>query len=559
MFGLDRTDKQIMYQKEDREPGSNEKPHYSQLAREEVLQWCKTVLEHHHPIYDEKTVNHLLEITAELFYFILFIVLKRHIHKDRLKLAACAALYLALIYYVKQTVHEKKLGQLGTRFFEELSESSGYPPDEINAAVLLIINEHRSTVEQTAAKLSQRNNSTVKILGHGSFGLVCHPAFSDCHPITGNMIHHPEESAVTKIFFNEDMYQKALRNYEKIASLMNDPIYKASAHSRRTFSNLPQKLSQRVHSYSRKKIKPTSDVYAIKMPHLGTSIHRVIRNAEEREAFQGCDFYLLLGELYKCHAQLHRLFTQQYIHGDIRTPNVMWNKNTCGLHIIDFDFLDTAYEFTKKHWSHFGSTHHPPECLLISSQPKRTSEWLDKNYPMFRELYYRNHILGKPNRTSEEFDQMIQAAQKKNQIRIQPALSEASNDAKYRSFAEIEIPYFDGYSFALIIATLLGVIYPQSMNYTENVEDIQKKTRYLEKSLKGILPSSYSVPYHRLVVKTIVYLSEIYQEMLFFDMTERTTIDVSFAQMKEVYEEFSKRHHELMSKKGGRRYTRRSK
>jgi serine/threonine protein kinase len=88
----------------------------------------------------------------------------------------------------------------------------------------------------------------------------------------------------------------------------------------------------------------------IRTPYLGYSCFNIFnqRNKFESE-LKVVDSYQLLLEIRKCLLTIKEIIDNEYIHADIRPPNVMYNFNTNKLTIIDFDLFMPKQEYLSKH------------------------------------------------------------------------------------------------------------------------------------------------------------------------------------------------------------------
>lgn len=205
---------------------------------------------------------------------------------------------------------------------------------------------------------------------HGSYGLVCNPALNTCNLNTpGN---------ITKFYFQKENRNKAVANMDRLKQIIGkNNTTKMNVYPPILAKNLPPSIYNKIkktrmnigRNTSANNFTPNTMVYASRMKYLGTDLFDVRQSDHEISEFRSCPFHQLMNQWYKLHSQLDLFAKKKYIHGDIRSPNILFNKSNCQLHLIDYDMFDTYSEFYKDFSNPWGETRfgfysHPADSIV---------------------------------------------------------------------------------------------------------------------------------------------------------------------------------------------------
>lgn len=212
-----------------------------------------------------------------------------------------------------------------------------------------------------------------KLLGNGSYGFVCNPPLCNIDPDTKQQIVYDPAEYVSKMFFEENSYHAALKKLETIAGIadVQNNAFVAYPQNVRTVSKLPAMLYANAKAETGLRgLDNSNNLHIMRLPHLGVSLERILRekapNRPELDAFRSCEFHIIMEQLHKCQTILANFAKKKHIHGDMDSSNMMWNKRTKSIHIIDFDWLYPYEKFAKEYAPHFGHPRNPPETDFIA-------------------------------------------------------------------------------------------------------------------------------------------------------------------------------------------------
>ena len=208
------------------------------------------------------------------------------------------------------------------------------------------------------------------VIGAGGYGTVFAPAFEN----TNFTNAHTRKKWVTKIYKRKDKYEKAVANI----SLVQELGFNYNAH--------PYKRSLSVHtnvpSKSRKTIRASAGsntIYGIRIPNKGVSIEDLLTKGRFTQ-LRAIPIPIIISEICKMLGQLHTMSTRHFIHGDVRTTNIVVDPATGIFTIIDFDWFYPKARFLSVYSPSFGFYNNPPESLLFHPSKKASYTHYFQNF-----------------------------------------------------------------------------------------------------------------------------------------------------------------------------------
>jgi serine/threonine protein kinase len=356
------------------------------------------------------------------------------------------------------------------------------------------------------------------VVASGSFGTVISPAFPNT--INGEVTEFP--SNVTKMFYKKTYLDKSLKNAKTISEVMNSPFPNPANHghvihpytTKYKFQNLPVKLRHSIEKEI-KDVPPalTNNLHLARMPNLGIDIF-ALHDVPEATITQlrNVPFYQLYYQFFKLFAQTHSLSKHGLIHYDIRDTNVMIKPDTGEINIIDFDFMNTVDEFDKDLKRGFIVRYqHPPECLMYTNYQlvENLGEKLDlrkfiesDSESRDTKLYYSRKRIGvlKTYQTDllKYFDVVYKNYGINNVDDLNVLINEANvNNVEYlRSkiksgetdvFKNHVLKTIDNYGLSLTLLQMLGLLYPNVLQYAKDVELLIMRGEYTESVRDGFI------------------------------------------------------------------------
>lgn len=224
-------------------------------------------------------------------------------------------------------------------------------------------------------------------IGSGGYGTVFSPAFENTN-FTDDT--HNRREWVTKVFLRNGNYQKAAINIPTVQGLGFN--YNAHRYKR------PLRISRNVPAAKRADLLAavgSDEIFGLRMPHKGESIDKITSDRAFRELRQ-LPVYAIMGQTCKMIRQVSTLLESGYIHGDIRTPNILVDRATGIFTIIDFDWFDPKHEFFSEYFTSFGFYSNPPETLLVD--PSKRGNYISAfrqsfvDHACLRSLDATNHL-----------------------------------------------------------------------------------------------------------------------------------------------------------------------
>lgn len=187
---------------------------------------------------------------------------------------------------------------------------------------------------------------TQTIRGSGAYGVVVSPALENTDE-TGAPIPFP--GMVSKIMVHKNVYEKAFYNSQVIQSSIPElhiPInpYQKQFKFQNMSGNVQTKLRQIEPS-----LQDSSSLYVVRMPDLGVSIHKIIREPQLYRQYRQVPVQTMAAEMLKCMRIVQSIGSKGMIHGDIRDTNVLLNVYTGTMTIIDFDWFMSQENFLKEY------------------------------------------------------------------------------------------------------------------------------------------------------------------------------------------------------------------
>jgi len=333
----------------------------------------------------------------------------------------------------------KQMAMELTNYVKKLIRRQFHLPIEEARSLEQRIRHAMSTREPTlpSVRATVANNGPLKEIGAGGFGTVLRPALPNINN-TGALQEFPKN--VTKIFYKKEDLDKILGIAPLLPEIMGPNEGHRMTSYKRTIKgrNIPVKTRRNL------SVGDESDLFALRMPYLGTTIG-LIKNAETE--IRRLPFLTLIVQMRKVLTQVQTLFQHDYIHGDIRDSNVMIDPLTGTITIIDFDLLSRTDSFGIS-----GAYNNPPEVLIGDLSNQEKISYLNNSYRLFshfQELY--------PNKTAFKVG-MIDAI-KQNRV--------LKNRVGREIFGHLFFATFDSFGLACTLLRLLKEVYPGSIYSTK--------------------------------------------------------------------------------------------
>lgn len=179
----------------------------------------------------------------------------------------------------------------------------------------------------------------------GAYGLILPP----------QSIQGIDPAHVTKVFHTKKAYDAFLTKMDMIRAIFQgDPYYLAYPFDHvPTLKNVPDQYRHLVsrqfirNATRNKKVEPHDQpIYAVHMPHLGVDLTHL---PSILGRLRSIPVPIMLTHMYELLEKVAMLWNHGYIHGDVRTPNIMIQPETGKLTLIDFDWLMDVREFADKY------------------------------------------------------------------------------------------------------------------------------------------------------------------------------------------------------------------
>lgn len=266
------------------------------------------------------------------------------------------------------------------------------------------------------------------LLGKGTYGAVFSPALPN--RVDDKNVAYPNN--VTKLFHDKYDYNAMMERMNTVRSIMGENVGHPYARNYKK-SNL-RNVAPRI--YKELKDRDNNEnVHLMRMPYLGYDA----RYIDE----YGYDFpkRTLLEQISKLIHQTKTIASHNYIHGDIRAPNLMIHPDTGVVTIIDYDWFMSFDQFLES-YSGFGYHSNPPEWLI--KHPSKFNDYVKDNLETFPYLL--------KDVTTEQLGEQIINANKDNETYIK------TPESYFKSPKSLIT--FDNYCLALTLLNILAYLYP---------------------------------------------------------------------------------------------------
>jgi serine/threonine protein kinase len=200
--------------------------------------------------------------------------------------------------------------------------------------------------------------------GAGGYGIVFNPAFPNSGE-DGEFYSFPQN--VVKVFYTPANQADAIAQYRQLGELIGPNV----GHRFQTYRHqyYGRDLSHEIKGMFPARHLPydTTPLSLLRMPNLGVDLEKVQANIEgEKASIYSVPLTDLLVQIHKLVGQVARLVKRDYVHGDIRSMNVMIQPSNGVMTLIDFDFLRPREEFKALilFRNMIGFFNNPPEGLI---------------------------------------------------------------------------------------------------------------------------------------------------------------------------------------------------
>ena len=371
-------------------------------------------------------------------------------------------------------------------------------------------------LEAVDKEIADEVPADMKFLGRGAYGCVVEPALPN--RIDKTWETHPGD--VTKLFVNKYSANSAIEKAEIVYNTFGDSEQRMIPYTQvYSSSNLPANIQAQC------SIPPDTNLYGARMPNLGVSLFSIDDYAQKIRAMP---FTVIIRQVLKLFSQVKIIHDRGYIHGDIRTPNVMINPDTGIMTLIDFDLFQEKAQFFINYDAYLGYYNTPPESLLnenlksfLSGNPLQAAEDPVKlrDYVKFNAGSLFNTFSGR-----QYTEQMVHLANTSN-IEIFRHIQSINEyqDSMFESF--------DCYGLGLSLLDFFVGAY--GYNGTEKQMYLTLKdsitnggSRYRSHELKAVIHAQY-----RIIAQVLVPAISLL-------ISDRITITHALEKIEEIYEEF---------------------
>lgn len=370
-------------------------------------------------------------------------------------------------------INKRILDMIKVKMNEIYDMSKDYPGvyDEIMGIIFQLCEKVRA-YEPDAEEMSickegvlRLADGEYKIVGAGSYGAVIKPALPNV--VNNETVHYPTN--VTKLFFEEDAMDHVLNIASKLPKLMGKneghsiykyvKTYKVADLPAGIFNKLKEELPY---------LKNSDALYLVRMPNLGIDISKIDDPTVYKEIRKRHPL-VILEQIQKLLNQTANLARNDYIHGDIRPPNVMVNPSTGILTIVDFDWLYPIDAFVDDY--SFGFYSNPPEYLVMNNREifygkgpftqetlrtftprKKLNEYINVNIRHFPNTY--------GSMTPAQFEKKIMEANFSNVSYIKDMMDKNGLISGVIGYINYSIKTLDNYGLGLTLLHLLHYLYP---------------------------------------------------------------------------------------------------
>jgi serine/threonine protein kinase len=206
------------------------------------------------------------------------------------------------------------------------------------------------------------NMKNTKPVGKGTYGLILQPALPNLKA-NGTTENFPD--MVTKLYFRNNSLKEAIESGKKIYELTGNEGHKVSEYTykykpRNIDNSLKDKLLSNVEVNIDNIYDQFKPIPMIRMKNLGIDMrHDNLKTAIGK--LSEIPATTLLEQVLKVMKQIEIFVTTNYIHGDVRPPNMMINPDTGVITIIDFDLFEPVPAFMN---NNVGFYNRPPENYI---------------------------------------------------------------------------------------------------------------------------------------------------------------------------------------------------
>lgn len=366
-----------------------------------------------------------------------------------------------------------------------------------------------------------------EVVGSGSYGSVVRPALPNIR--NNNLVNYP--SNVTKVFENNNFYEKAFQNTSRMHNITGNNAYRANRYTRKyKLKNLPSSLARKL----RRELPGISDdnnLHLVRMPDLGKDVKNIDKI---RFLLRSLPFDIILGQFQKLVKQVAQLRAAGYVHLDIRDSNLMVHPTTGAMTIIDFDHLRKFSEFIYGVDYPYGFYSNTPECLLLDyafdtvmDSNENDEDFVKENmdeevldeYIHYNFKYFRGAVEAHGFSSEDELSTEIINANMENIPLLRTAYHTDHPD-KDQLIARYIIPMVDSYGLAMTLLQFMSRIYPEGITLDANGRT------YTAKERAAIDEALYSC-------------KELFRKMSSFTIASRLQIDDALELMDSIVETYN--------------------
>lgn len=381
----------------------------------------------------------------------------------------------------------------------------------------------------------------------GSYGCVVKPALPNVNLMGNDPSWKYYDKNVTKLYIDEDNLEKAVRDAKRIYKMTDNDGHLV----------YPYKFQ----GYKGKHLKPTTlkackfipenkFLNPLRMPNLGYSIHDLKSGRhEELSVLRKIPAGVIFKQLLKCLKQVDGFHKKGYIHGDLRTTNIMVDPRTGTITIIDFDWFSRTDAFFDNYKGSLGFYNNPPECLLpqiytwmpagktikayikevlatevSSSTPREIKKFVSVFQTYLQQTKYMHEYRLNPKFAVNEktlVDSLVKSADF-----ISEKIANSSN--KFHAFYKLVEPSFDSYGLCFSLMELIYLIYPRVFE-DKTKESIERFAR----------ATSMTMPVADVAFDTLQeFINDVLVPCTSLTLQDRLPIGGAYEKAKRIFEKF---------------------
>ena len=349
-----------------------------------------------------------------------------------------------------------------------------------------------------AATATATANTPIRVAS-GSYGTVFTPAFPN--EINGKKVFFPDN--VTKIFFENKSLDSVMAKAPLLRTIFGENEGHRIEPYRKQYKarNLPANSLEELRENSGMPFPNNSPLHMVHMPNLGTDVAGLLINENNSlTALGNVSPFVIVEQIEKLLVQLWFSNSNGYVHGDIRTPNVMVNPKMGTMTLVDFDFLMPKKDALKKYT--LGLYHQPPETLLyrkvskfISRRGALNEEDANEVFP--EEFTEEEQILEYCSRQFKDYrpflrqvgvysaDALSEHIYLANMINLKYMIQDADeHDRSSRMLSTL-----DSFALANVLLSLLAALYKDCIMSAFSISDFTKREEVegvVERFLAGL-------------------------------------------------------------------------